>query len=332
MGLWQVDADTLAGSRFVVSPLAEATACLMALHRGAAAHKGERSWLQAHRPAYRGLLAADPVTAMLVDAALGARWVADYLTPTPTGEAERTFDDELATIRDAPPAAARADLEVSLRAPLPQELRRPDLPELTADLLTWVWTQSVLPYWPRRRRLLEADILARTARLGSSGWAAALDTLRPDMRWLGDGRLQINALDYPPREVFGARLFFVPVSVRHGWTAYDGTDRHALVYPCAGVLAEPDRASVPASLGRLLGPARSGVLVLLDTPKSTTQLVALTGQQLGSVGGHLRVLLDSGLVARRRAGRSVLYYRTAAGEVLLKAGAISADAHPAAQP
>ena len=58
---------------------------------------------------------------------------------------------------------------------------------------------------------------------------------------------------------------------------------------------------------------------LLDTPKSTTQLVALTGQGLGSVGRHLKVLLNARLVQRRRAGRSVLYYRTAAGETLLAA-------------
>jgi DNA-binding transcriptional ArsR family regulator len=69
----------------------------------------------------------------------------------------------------------------------------------------------------------------------------------------------------------------------------------------------------------LIGPARAGVLVLLETPKSTTQLVALTGQGLGSVGRHLRVLLDARLVQRRRAGRSVLYYRTAAGDTLLAA-------------
>ncbi|WP_222871798.1 ArsR/SmtB family transcription factor [Nonomuraea sp. PA05] len=52
---------------------------------------------------------------------------------------------------------------------------------------------------------------------------------------------------------------------------------------------------------------------------STTHLVAVTGQKLGSVGRHLRVLLDAGLVERRRAGRSVLYVRTAAGEVLVEA-------------
>ena len=33
MGGWIVSADTLAASRFVISPLAETTASLMALHR-----------------------------------------------------------------------------------------------------------------------------------------------------------------------------------------------------------------------------------------------------------------------------------------------------------
>jgi DNA-binding transcriptional ArsR family regulator len=37
------------------------------------------------------------------------------------------------------------------------------------------------------------------------------------------------------------------------------------------------------------------------------------------VGRHLRVLREAGLVERRRAGRSVLYARTAAGDVLAKA-------------
>ena len=54
MGWWQVSADTLARSRFVISPLAETTASLLALERGAAAHPGERRWLDAHQAAYRG--------------------------------------------------------------------------------------------------------------------------------------------------------------------------------------------------------------------------------------------------------------------------------------
>ncbi|MDJ1138308.1 ArsR/SmtB family transcription factor, partial [Streptomyces iconiensis] len=95
--------------------------------------------------------------------------------------------------------------------------------------------------------------------------------------------------------------------------------RYAVVYPCAGALAEGQRTPVPEGLGVLLGTARAAVLVLLDSPKSTTHLVALTGQGLGSVGRHLRVLLDARLVQRRRAGRSVLYYRTEAGHALVQA-------------
>ncbi|WP_327358587.1 ArsR/SmtB family transcription factor [Streptomyces sp. NBC_01304] len=319
MGLWQISADTLAGSRFVVSPLAEATACLKALERATAAHPGEHAWLDAHLPAYRRLLAAEPVTALTVRAALGRTWNADYLTPTPTPDGDLRFEDELTEIRRTPAADVRAHLTQSLDGPLPAELHRDDLAERTADLLQWIWTHTVLPYWPRRRRIIEADIVARTAQLGQGGWAAALDGMRPGMRWLGDGRLQINTHDYPTRQLTATRLMFVPVTMRQTWVSWEDTARHAVVYPCSGTLADADRTVVPEALGALLGPARATVLVLLDSPKSTTQLVALTGQGLGSVGRHLKVLLDAGLAGRRRAGRSVLYYRTAVGEVLVNA-------------
>jgi DNA-binding transcriptional ArsR family regulator len=319
MGWWRVNADTLAGSRFVFSALAEATASLMALERGTATHPGERAWLDTHQPGYRERLAGDQITALLIRAALGRNWIADFLTPTPTGQGEQAFENELARIRETPAEVVRADLTVSLSGPLPARLRRSDLAERAADLLEWVWRESVLPYWPRRRRIVEADVIARTAQLSQGGWVAALDDMRPGMRWLGQSRLQINAHDYPPREISGAQLLFVPVTPRHGWVSWEAPHRYAVTYPCSGVLAEPDRAPVPETLAVLLGPARAGVLVRLDTPKSTTQLVALTGQGLGSVGRHLKVLLDAGLVRRRRAGRSVLYYRTAAGAVLVEA-------------
>lgn len=92
-----------------------------------------------------------------------------------------------------------------------------------------------------------------------------------------------------------------------------------MIYPCSGVLAGAGSGPAPESLGALLVPARARVLVLLSTPLSTSQLVALTGQGLGSVGRHLKVLHDAGLVRRRRAGRAVLYYRTRAGQTLLNA-------------
>ncbi|TWD84180.1 hypothetical protein FB561_5355 [Kribbella amoyensis] len=317
MGWWVVSTDTLAGSRFVVSALAETTSSLKTLHRATAAHPADRAWLDAHLPAYRARLADDPVAAALVDVGLGGSWNADFLTPTPMGEAP--FADELVAVRTAEPDAARADLRVSLGgAALPSILDRADLPERAADLLAWVWSETVLPTWPRRRRILEADIVARTRQLSQGGWVSVLNDLRPRMRWLGDSALQINANDYPPRSLEGAQLFFVPVTPGAAWVTWSRTDRYAIVYPCSGVLAESVRV-VPDALSRLLGAGRATVLVLLGSPKTTTQLVALTGQPLGSIGRHLKILLDAQLIRRRRAGRTVLYYRSTAGDSLVDA-------------
>ena len=319
MGWWRVSADTLAGSRFVISPLAETIASLETLQRGTAAHPGDRTWLNAHQPAYRDYLAGDPVTALAVRAALGRRWIADFLAPAPLGEGEQPFSAELVSVRDTDPGHVLADLEVSLGGQVPALLRRPDVAPRLADLLQWVWTGCVFPYWPRRRRIIEADILTRSARLGYGGWTAALEGLRPGIRWLGDGRLQVNAHNYPPQDISGAQLMFVPITTGRGWVSWNEPHRYALTYPCAGVLAEAPEAPVPAPLAALLGLGRARILILLDTPKSTTQLVALTGLGLGSVGRHLKILLDARLIRRRRVGRSVLYSRTQPGDTLVNA-------------
>lgn len=97
-------------------------------------------------------------------------------------------------------------------------------------------------------------------------------------------------------------------------------DRYALVYPVSGgSVAGP--VPVSDALARLLGTTRASVLVQAQAPISTTALTAITGLPLGSVGGHLRVLLDAGLVERRRAGREVLYWCSDAGASLVAAGA-----------
>ncbi|MFE9423167.1 transcriptional regulator [Kitasatospora sp. NPDC006697] len=314
MGWWQLDADTLAGSRFAVSPLAETTAVLKALHQARAGHPGEREWLAQWVPRYRQRVAGDPVGAELVRGGLGGSWNATFLTPTPrAGEGE--FEQELARVAGTEGGRARADLARAMGGALPPVLAGADLPGRAAELLDWVWRTVVRPDWARRRRVVEADVLARTTRLAQGGWEAALAGLRPGMRWLGDSRLRITLRDQEPRELGGTALLLVPVTPSQGWFAWD-EQRHAIVYPAGGVLAEPGAPGEPA-LGRLLGPARARILVLLAEPLSTTHLVALTGQGLGSVGNHLRVLLEAGLLRRRRAGRVVLYARTELGDALV---------------
>ena len=73
------------------------------------------------------------------------------------------------------------------------------------------------------------------------------------------------------------------------------------------------------ALVRLVGARRASLLGRLSSPTSTTALVSATGWSAGSVSEHLSVLADVGLVAKRRAGRTILYWRTELGERLLRA-------------
>ncbi|WP_375475471.1 ArsR/SmtB family transcription factor [uncultured Jatrophihabitans sp.] len=319
MGLWNVGVDELANSRFAISPLAESVGALAVLHRGAPGPT-LGAWRQEHLTAYRERI-ADPADAAVVDAVLRPKWIADFVA-LPPDPADKGIADELARMRATPATRAHEDVLAAAQGRRLDALHAIDLVQHISDVLEWVWTHTVRPDWPRRRRLLEADIVARTSRLTSGGWAAALDDLRPGMRWLGNGRLQINAYDYPPADLAGAQLAFVPcTTATSGWVAWSKPHSYAVVYPCVGVLAEADTVLAPQPLSRLLGAARATVLTALRTPASTSQLVALTGSPLGSVGGHLAVLRDAGLVQRRRAGRSVLYFRTRAGDSVVAAAA-----------
>ncbi|UED85581.1 ArsR/SmtB family transcription factor [Streptomyces profundus] len=313
MGDWVLSPDVLAGGRFRVSAMAETVATLLSL-AGNGEQPGWAHGLAGHRAAFRARLAADPVATRFLATAMGRDWLPDFLVAPPHPE-DRDFEDEWRRLRATPPAVAAAD--TAYTGPLPALLRGPELPERVAELVRWVWTETVRADWPRRSRIFEADIVSRTQALASGGWVAALATLRPGLRWLGDGRLRINAHPNPPRALADAELLFIPTTTSRGWVGWSQPHRYAVVYPCSGLLAEPAAARDGTALGRLLGANRAAVLRRLATPRSPSQLVALTGQPLGSVGGHLRVLREAGLVRRRRAGRSVLYYRTELGDRLL---------------
>ncbi|HEY3557278.1 MAG TPA: helix-turn-helix domain-containing protein [Kribbella sp.] len=314
MGIWLIDADVLAGSRFRTSALAETVATLGALAGSWPLQPGQLTRPAQQRAAFQARMADDPVGRAFVKAAFQPTWLTDILCPPPHDD-EHTFEDEMQRIRAASAAALRADL-----ASNDPTLNASDLPSRICAVLDWVWAETVEPDWQRRERAFEADIIARTRRLSTSGWASALDDMRTGMRWLGDGQLRINAYDYPPLDLAEGQLLFIPTTSARGWVGRRRPRHYSVVYPCAGLLAE-GRSAAPGALRRLIGPARATLLSLLDTPMTTTQLVSVTGFALGAVGNHLRILLDAQLVRRRRAGRSVLYYRTPDGNRLIRATA-----------
>lgn len=321
---WVLSADLLARSRFVVSPFSETVAALTVL---STPHPPGTPWIRSfralHREAYLGMLAEEELRAVVAEHAWRPRrgqvpgWIADFLGLPPLGDGA-TFADELDQLAVWDDDRIRAEIRQFAVGPLPAALGRPGLRDAVADILRWLWTTTLVSDWPRRRRVLEADILTRTSRLASHGWAGVFDSLSPYSSWLGDGRLQINGYELPDRDLSQAReLDFVPVHSYTGWDMLELPHRYALVYPVSGALADTGSTRTGTDgLARLIGPNRARVLRLLGEPRSTTQLAALTGLPPGAVSNHLRVLLEAGAVLRRRAGREVLYWRTSLGDVL----------------
>jgi DNA-binding transcriptional ArsR family regulator len=327
MGTWRVPADVLASSGFGTSPQAEVAGALLALVRP---HGPDRRAFHAqHAAGFAAWVAGRPGAAALVAASsrVGGGdtpgWIADYLC-APADVPHPTFDHELALLARLTDDDLRADLVTTTGSALAPELLRPGLRDLAVDLVRWIWTHTLESDWPRRERLVRADIVARTAQLARHGWAVVLRDLGTGREWAGDGHLRINPYDLPSEELpAGSVLRFVPTHSDRGWVGWhrgrEG-NRYAVYYPLAGRLAATDGQGSDG-LGALVGANRAALLALLDVPRSTTQLVALADLPLGSVGRHLKVLLDAGVVLRRRSGREVLYWRTALGDALVAAGA-----------
>lgn len=323
MGNWRISSDLLARSSFTVSPWQETFGALAVLapEPGRLLEPWERAFRAGHAEAFDAMLAEYPVRRALLPLLSRPRrpgqpgWVADFLSFAPP-RVDPAFAEELASLDAWDDAAIRRELESMHARQLPSTLRGAPLLAAVRGLMEWVWTATVSADWARCRRVLEADIVSRTARLASRGWAAVIDDLTPRSRWLGSGELRINDYDLPTRDLTGARqLYFVPTTHRTGWVAWTAPTSYAVIYPVTGVLAARDDVA-PGGLGRLVGQNRARLLHTLDAPRSTTQLAALTGLPVGSVGNHLRVLLDAGMVQRSRSGREVRYWRTSLGEAL----------------
>lgn len=331
MSSWRLPVDLLAHSRFVLSPLAETVGALTVLD--APVGPSERAFHTANRAAYDSMLREHPKRRAIAERCWWPRrgsrqgWMADFLAVPPLGD-DATFADELDALADGldDDAIRSALLGGGRPHKLLRELARPGVRDAALGLLRWIWTATVESDWPRRSRILRADIVARTATLATRGWAGVLPGLGKHREWLGEGRLRITSYDLPDHDLGTAEaLDFVPVHVSGSWTCCDlaTRTRYAVIYPVTGALA-PVHSSAHG-LARLIGTNRAEVLALLDEPRSTTAVAALAGLPIGSVGNHLRVLLDAGAVLRRRSGREVLYWRTALGDELIAAGGSPAD-------
>jgi DNA-binding transcriptional ArsR family regulator len=188
-----------------------------------------------------------------------------------------------------------------------------------ADQLEDAWRRLVLPWWPRVRELIDADIEYRSRLLATYGLGHVVGGLHERIRWEGDAIVIEPAAEDLERELGGDGLILMPSAfVWPSVTAIvDPPWRPTLVYPARGIGALlGGRAAAPLPLARLLGRTRALLLADLADPSSTAALAARHGLAPSTVSAHLAALEGAGLLLRRRHGHEVRYRRTPLGRAL----------------
>jgi DNA-binding transcriptional ArsR family regulator len=311
--------DAVLHIRFGISPLGEVARVARAIASPVrdTSHFG---WLKQRRTVVQELY-RDHDLALLLVLLHERRPVPEFLTPMPSGPL-MDIDEELKRVRHTPPPEVRAEVERAvggrrvdgrtLRA-----LRSADVPSRLADTLAAVWRTLLEPSWPTVREVLERDVAYRARRLAEGGLARLFEDLAPVV-WLCGHELRVRQRTSATSKLGANGLLLIPsafVAPRVATTI----DPPVLVYPARGTAALLGQAPAETgpALSRLIGTTRAEILGLLDEPSSTTTLAYRLRRSPGNVADHLAVLRSAGLVARRRAGRRVLYWRTPLGQATL---------------
>nr|WP_260867808.1 winged helix-turn-helix domain-containing protein [Streptomyces sp. SAJ15] len=313
-------ADDLALTRFAISPMWEVATSFRLLVSGVA-HPVHRGWVEQVRPR---VAAAGLDSGWLSELIPPDRYLCDFLTPFPS-EPTPTLAAELAAIRATPAERVRADLDTLGRATPPCAALRSD-PEAglarVAEEIETYWELALAPYWARIRAVLDAEVFHRARQVAEQGAGQLFNDLHSTVSW-DDNTLRMARRHCGiSRETVGSGLLLIP-SVFVGriltWTSPPNPPQ--LAYPARGTGTLWERRPMPRAeaISAVLGRSRTRLLTELEAPASTTELAGRTGISAAGVSQHLAALRGAGMVSAHRAGRSVLYARTAVAETLLTA-------------
>jgi DNA-binding transcriptional ArsR family regulator len=140
-----------------------------------------------------------------------------------------------------------------------------------------------------------------------------LARLAPGLQW----REPVLQTPYPQDQdlyLKGRGLLLVPSHFcrRTPVTLADPALDPVLVYPTLTVDREPS-----PDLVALLGRTRAGVMQVLTTPRSTSEIGRALNVSIASASEHATTLRNAGLVASTRRGNAVLHVLTSKGHLLL---------------
>jgi DNA-binding transcriptional ArsR family regulator len=302
-----------------VSPLAETLGSLIALQ-----HPSTDPWLAPwharHQVGYRAWLAHDVVAAGLMRLVAATKWLPDVVALPPDGGMRTRLADELAVMASHSDEEVRSTMADAVAASWqPQDtgwLALEGLGSRVAAVMEEGWDRFVAPDWPRRRAVLERDIMHRAGLLAAYGWKHAVANMTRNSEWVGEDAIRFSHQDWPDRWISDDGLIFVPQSAGGGWWTCERPPQYALVYPARGTAVQ---AAEPANdaLSALLGPGRARVARELARQATSTQLAQVLDVSLGTVSTHLAVLRDADIVVGTRVGRSVVYRLTDRGDQLV---------------
>jgi DNA-binding transcriptional ArsR family regulator len=281
----------------------------------------------------------DQVRPRVTDAGLSTGWLAelipaigylpDFLTPLPA-ELNPSLDRELDVIRATSTDHVRADLDMLAvtegTGPRAEALGADPERRLAqiADEIEAYWQLALAPYWAKIRMLLDADVFHRARQVAERGAGYLFNDLHASLRWDDNTLKMVRRCCGVTRMKTGPGLLLVPSAFTASVLTWSRPpDPPQLAYPArgTGTLWETRPVTHADAIAAVVGRARAVLLTELASPASTTDLARRTGISAAGVSQHLTALRDAGMISAHRAGRSVLYARTAVSELLLTAAA-----------
>lgn len=311
--------DAVLHCRFAISPLGEVVRAARAI-AGSPRNTSHFMWLRERRDVVQRLH-RDHDLGLLIALLRDPGYVPDFLAAPPATHLA-DVDEELNRIRQTPSQTARAEIRRALDGRLVDDrsmraLLSASATVRVADALAATWRMLVEPSWPMVRELLERDVAHRARRLAEGGLVHLFEDLSPVVA-LDGHELHIRQHTAATVTLDEKGLLLCPsafVAPRVAVTL----EPPSLVYPARGTAALVGQGPVECgnTVSRLLGTTRAEILALLEEPSTTTALAYTLRRSPGNIADHLVVLREAGLVARRRAGRRVLYWRTPLGHATL---------------
>jgi DNA-binding transcriptional ArsR family regulator len=308
---------------FTTSPLGEAVGLARALANPAECVQGAHAaWLREQRPALTRLAEHRDLRPLLALLAARRDYFPDFLTPTPDGVVG-DIDEEFERVEATPVSQVQHEIgrcldgAKSIDSRVERQLRSPEASVLLVDLLRSLWEAVIAPTWPQLRDLLERDILYRSRLLGQGGLASLFADLEP-LLTLREHVLLVDLSSEGTCVPGGEGMRLMPSAFV--WPRVWMIDEKpaTLVYPARGVASLFwDEGGTEATLAKLIGMTRAEILELVAEPTHTSALARRLARSPGNIADHLKVLRASGLVARARVGRKVMYSRTPLADALL---------------